>query len=868
LRTNTAGPLHVAIAVKVHDRREEDAIPSKYQTISALAAGEVQSVASDTDRYIAFLNTAAYNYKYRFLDQLLIHAQKPGATACAEIAVWNRLGRWVNKGTKGIALLNDREQPYRLRYVFDISDTNSRMGSEISIWQMKSHYEAAVIEALENGFGKIKNKNDILTALMEVTSNQVAENLNDFLDDLSRVKEDSLLENLDIRILEKRLKSLLQNSVGYILTVRCGFEPSLYFSNEDFVHVTDFDTIETFSILGAATAYLSEPILREIEETIRWQIRAEKAENRSVEANDLSLYHDEEIEIIQRSSDDGNDVFDARGLSDPEPDAAANTEDWQIRQASTQLSSEQQERTVHGHASDEQTERTSGEDRSSGDGDGEVSHFADDDRTERDTAAAQGESRTLDTEDGAYPSLSGNDRYAETDLQLSGRNGNFTWEVSYFHHDNEKNELLRTCDVLRDHRIEIAAFFADHQDRKERGEFVRSFFNNTFIEHILSDGQRVGYRAYADMLHLWRGSYLSRTHEVYQSWETTAGYIEGMIILHRWLDTEEIKLLSVEEQIALIDRSETEKSKALYLPQEAIDYVLTRGSGVSQGKLRIYEFFSQGKPANENIEFLKREYGMGGTSDAIPGSGLWEMHDGRGITIYEGGINREKSCLLRWTAVEKRIRELIKDDWYLNPREKHAYPAYQRERALREARTKIAEEYRVLLTEYNEYLQKVNRDTEKLNIYVLGDCASQFAQGKKTTYTLTKDNFILPLMRSVMQTIIGENTHLTARCEAVLQMLDSDLAKPMEPTYEELQPVPPPRREYRFSVGDKVYLGTQEYEVLEVAQDSVQLLDPQFPLLNKVMTKAEFEAQIAENPRNLHLVATVAPKVMQQRVAH
>ena len=135
-------------------------MPSKYRIILEMASQTARDIASNADRYTDFLITAANNYKYSFKEQLLIHAQKPDATACAEIDTWNKLGRWVNKGTKGIALLIDRDVPYKLRHVFDISDTNSRAGRNITLWQMKPEYEYAVSESLQASFGDVEEPRD------------------------------------------------------------------------------------------------------------------------------------------------------------------------------------------------------------------------------------------------------------------------------------------------------------------------------------------------------------------------------------------------------------------------------------------------------------------------------------------------------------------------------------------------------------------------------------------------------------------------------------------------------------------------------------------------------------------------------------
>lgn len=136
-------------------------MPSKFQTTVAMAEYTARDISSHPEVFAEFLTTAAHNYKYSFRDQLLIFAQKPNATACAEIEVWNKLGRYVNRGTKGIALLVDRNVPYRLRHVFDIADTNSFHGNEVKLWQMKPENEEAVTEALENSFGEVDKKRDL-----------------------------------------------------------------------------------------------------------------------------------------------------------------------------------------------------------------------------------------------------------------------------------------------------------------------------------------------------------------------------------------------------------------------------------------------------------------------------------------------------------------------------------------------------------------------------------------------------------------------------------------------------------------------------------------------------------------------------------
>ena len=343
--------------------------------------------------------------------------------------------------------------------------------------------------------------------------------------------------------------------------------------------------------------------------------------------------------------------------------------------------------------------------------------------------------------------------------------------------------MLRTCDALKDHRTEIAAFFADHPGRRERGDFIKSFFNNTYVEMILSNGQRAGYRAWDDVLTLWRGAYLSREREVFMRWPTVADSIYGMILLDQWLAPDERPLPSEAEQISFIEQAEAEKASAFTIPQEAIDYILCGGSGVSEGKYRIFEQFQKNEGKQENIKFLRDEYGIGGRSDAIPGSGYFEDHDGKGITISRNYSDPDGKFLLSWAKVEKRIGELIAADRYLNRAEKEHYPEYQAQVEARKARWKIADEIRSIIDDYVDFKTQLGEKEQCAEVLFARTCTHSFGVGDKKNYVLTMEgSFVLPTLRDAMQTIIGDKTHLTERCEAMLAELNGPLAAPLEPT--------------------------------------------------------------------------------------
>lgn len=294
--------------------------------------------------------------------------------------------------------------------------------------------------------------------------------------------------------------------------------------------------------------------------------------------------------------------------------------------------------------------------------------------------------------------------------------------------------------------------------------------------------------------------------------------------------------------------------------------MLMSGGIVSGGKLRIYEQFLKKESTEANISFLKNEYGTGGAYPAVADRGLDEAHDAKGIKISRGSIAEpEAELLLKWSKAEKRIGELIDVGRYLSPTELERYPAYRADKEARAARCKIADEFRSIIYDYNDFVRQMGEEEKLLNLYYLSGCWNVFTVGDRLMHArVSEGDFILPLMREAMNTIIADNTHLTERCETMLESLSGDIAKPFEPTYDELNPPPMPEKEYRFSLGDTVYLGTQEYEVLSFNDGEVVLFDMQYPLFHKTMPREEFEKRLKENPLNDGLLQTVEGTALEE----
>ena len=781
-------------------------MPNKHQLVVQLAERQAADIVSSAGRYMAFLTTAANNYKYTFKEQLLIHFQRPNATACAEIDTWNRLGRWVNKGTKGIALLVDnRDAKYRLRYVFDVSDTNSRAGYTVSVWRMEQQDQSAIVEDLSNTFGELEPDKSFAESLMRSARMVVEDNIADYLADLNRVKDGSFLEELDDLNTEVWLRETMTAGVGFMLLTRCGIDARDYYFPDDFRHLYDFNTPEVISVLGAGTSDVAEMVLREIESTVKALRREENNQIRTF-ANQ-NRERDNVRETTERSDEHGTDLSTGGRLSSAQPRSAREPEDREVWDASARLPAEASRRDLYWDASARNPQPAPGGDRPAGNRDGGESHEPDGTAGGRgrapeslaaDAVGAADEQHPAESRGGRAerPDLRLSDEPAEepteaaVDLQRSGHDFNAPSDIPYFHQSAEKQELLRISDALKGHRVTIAAYFADHEDSKERGNFIKGYFDSTYVEKILSNGQRVGYRAYDDVLTMWRGAYLSRETEVFMRWESVAASIYGMILMEQWLDPDERPLPSEGEQMALIEAAQTEKENAFVLPQAAIDYVLAGGSGVSQGKFRIYEQFQKGESAEDNVKFLKSEYGVGGHSDAIPGTGIWEDHDGKGITLKDG----DQSVTLKWPKVEKRIRELIAADRYLNSAEQAAYPNYLHGQEVRRERSRIAGEFKEIVDGFRDYVRDMGAEDTLPDRWYLASCATAFSIGEKRTIARDANgDFVLPLMREAMQVIIDEGVSpFIDRAEAVMDELSGPLALGLEPTDAELNPPPPP----------------------------------------------------------------------------
>lgn len=337
---------------------------AKINDIRFLAQETAKEVSGSPRDWMRYLDTASRLYRYSFSDTLLIHAQRPDAVACAEMEVWNeKMRRWVNRGAKGIALLDDSGPRRTLRYVFDISDTHLVQGGRTPyLWKLKEDQKELLWNHLADTYGLERAEmSDLPSALREIAEELAADSLGEAMEDFAYAIEGTYLEGLDEDTIRVEFRTLLTNSAFYSLIRRCGLETEEYLEEADFFGITDFNDLSALAFLGNATSQLVEPVLRDIGRTIRqadleaWRQQAEVSQRnteKTVEKKSEMPYNKfntliRESKNNEGGQDNGSDLYTQGRLPVPEPDASGRTSgDREIRDAAENLSEGTQEESV------------------------------------------------------------------------------------------------------------------------------------------------------------------------------------------------------------------------------------------------------------------------------------------------------------------------------------------------------------------------------------------------------------------------------------------------------------------------------------------------------------------------------------------
>ena len=643
---------------------------------------ETQRKATAPDQWRAFLASACRNYRLSFDEQLLVFAQRPDATAVLEIERWNRqFGRWVNRGANGIAVFDgEHNGKPRLKYYFDISDTHeARFSRPVPLWTVREEYAPDIIETLENSFEELEHKEDLGEALLSAAKNAVEDNMPDYLSELKTLTEGSFLEGLDELNLEVKYRRAVQNSIGYMLLVRCGLDPSDYFEDEDFRDVTNFNTPQTLNALGVAAGDISQMCLSAISRTALALQRQPKKENRTFETQPQIQYAVPEQKTTQpeRSFEYDRDHIHEKGRLQPaEPSAAPGGagSPWEIRIASEAVPQGAPQDHLHEPVDQRETLQPSGGDPADSPAPDGGNRSADGKGSGRDGGTESQQPDEMGADDEQHPERGGGNGAGGADLQLKDEPEESAGGDELPALLDEKQimaVIANKDDALKYKKQQIELFFSVHPDEQERAEYLKSAYQDRFTE-IIADGQRLGYKPQEDGLLMWEGAYRSRTKESVFSWDLVAGWTARLIDKKEYFIQTDIPRLPTQEgqQMSLFDfaafqqpaQTEGAAQPSIFphpaLPQQVIDEALCIGSNRKHSRLIICAYFKKDKP--DNALFLAEHYGENGAGFYLNGKKYALWYNAEGIRIAEGeSVRRSSATLIPWEQAAARIRELL-----------------------------------------------------------------------------------------------------------------------------------------------------------------------------------------------------------------
>lgn len=871
---------------------------NKLDTLYELLEKSCHDIIQSEESWLSFLRTSGYLYNFNFTNQLLIYQQRPDAKACTDFETWNnRMNRWIKKGSKGIALIDDDGRYTKIRYVFDIADTRSPRNRELHLWSVQESFHKQLIDKIAKQFDMTSNNEDLGSFIKEIAKEQTGYYVDDYFKRLMKLKDGSLLESYGENELKNLYRNLLENSVAYSLMSRCDIETRFYFEADDFISIELFNTPEMLGVIGNSFQEESNSLLNVISHITKELI----IQNRTFENNNRLV--DDKIEKNEGSVINGtNHILNSGRLSNAQFDSRQGDTFRKIRNDEEKISEGTATRNSLFTSSKESTELLLNGNREEGKrDDGNVDEGIVNEKSsteQRDTSDGMGTAYEQPSKNSGRNHSEGNNLQLdlgieEVDKEKGGDNVLPPFDLS------DLPQLLREDVSLQHSKEEIIQYFHEHTDEIERANYLKECYDDTLVqtfrcpEHY--DYSYLGYKKRNDGLDVWSGNYLNmksksylsffqlqsylakiiekdeyltspyenesglkrayenkiinanvfyhvfqyndellesagkiieffQTHDsdeerceyvqrIYPdsirewkvddvilgydrlddglhiylgtfdnqvvsydySWNFVAKEIDGMILSRYFAP--DIQIPSLEEQKNAVYENIQNFENGIFFSQQEIDRVLTRGSGFEEGKYRINQMFSKNTTLKEKVQFLKKEYGEGGSSPAVGFINVNYDTKGMSLSRYREIGKDEIKITLKWDKVAKRIDELIQLDRYLNKKEKEYYPTFLQNQ----------------LQHQLEYERK-----------------------------------------SINQSLIPESS--------------DDLQNENIP------------KEYQWNLGDSVYVGATEYKIIESGNE-ITLQDESFPLFLEYYSKDDFLKLLKENPLNDHLLKTITQEV-------
>ena len=562
---------------------------TKLQNISELARQTTERLTQSVDNWKRFLDSAAWLYKYPFHEQVLIHTQRPDAKACAPIELWNsRFRRWVNRGAKGIALIDDSGHKPALRYVFDVSDTNTRYNIPFRLWQTKSQYTAQIIEELQNHFGDTGVENaDIAATVLGISINAISDNYRDYYEELLKAADNSALADISDDEISSTFVLQLMTSVSHTVLVRLGIDPAAIFHGDEYESIRLFNSPDTIVQLGTATSDISEMILRQIERSVRSMERQERGTLANVEP-----VLQNEGRNSERSDENGTQLQAERGLPDSryQNGRSAGGDDRQIRQNAEDVSQGASERDLQLPAASEQADGASVGDRQDGAGTGRTDDGADGTDRERDREDESRESDALDSANEQHSAESRGDGTERPDLRITEYSLFPTLEEQLQRIEEAEaqklsafsvsqadldNELCRHGSGFAQGKFRIYKFFEDMPSSDAAITFLKKEYGIGGHSHTYLNGESGFVDHDGKGIHFSNHNYKEK-HTI--TWKAVARRLRELIALDRYL--------TEKEKAYLPEYEAKEAERRLQLAEEAAAREALRAAAAAMDERR------------------------------------------------------------------------------------------------------------------------------------------------------------------------------------------------------------------------------------------------------------------------------------------
>ena len=856
-----------------------------------------KSVVKDEDTWMSFLNTISWLYKYSLQDQLLIHAQKPEATACTSFENWNqKYHRWINKGAKGIALIDDSAVRTKLRYVFDISDTHTNYSKPLKSWTISEDMHEQMIDGLTAYYNLGKNVLDLGEVYKDIAKTMVEDNLEDYTQQIIKYKSDSGLDFLSEYEVKNELIKIVENSILYTMLRRSHINTDFYIDKDDFINVSLFNNTDVFILLGQSVHDINELCLDIISKTTRNII----IDNNRTFVNEAKEVDNRIVKSEGGVADEQYQLQSSGRLPVSKSQNERRNRRRKIRNDEIGIYEKPPASTITSIANEESAEQifeAGAEGSHTDDGIIDETDVTENSSTEqREQSNGVGSIYEQSPQSGRGSSYQGVNQQLNFDLEKGDILVQSKEPELPPFHLSDLPELMRADLSLNHTKEEIVSYFMEHTDAQERADYLNSCYDETLVEVFrrpkMYDYSHIGYRRDETGLTVWNGGYLhpktqshftflylqevvakliidneylvspdervtpvqwaaenhifnsniervifsrheyleesssqiidffkthsdieerklylynvypehqefdfegihfgydksfkglnfylgssdNKQYEQFYDWERIAVETNGLIV-SRYFDSE-VQIPTLEEQKDAIYQSVEEFNNGKYFSNEEVELSLIDGNNVENGKYRIYQQFLKNESLKNNADFLKHEYGIGGSSSAFYGSYLSISYDAKGITLTKQKWigDTDVEITIKWNEVAKCISKLIANNRYLSQKELEGYPLFL-EKQLHDQLV------------YEHYLKEKELDS-------------------------VNDNF-----------------------------KDKEI-----------------HQEYFFDVDDSIYFGTSEFKVISISDDEVYLSDKDFPLFTKTMTKTELMKYLKENPLNNHLLRDV-----------